>query len=97
MKKKASISLSQSIAPDAPPETLRAHAIADTLRSVARHCEINWQNDARAAVAQELGVPEMWLEAALGDIRNEPTVSLDLLEEYRDWRVRVLDAGKAVS
>lgn len=93
MKQKPRVSTSAVIV-DAPPEVLRAHAIADTLRSLARHCHIDWQNDHRAAVAVELGVPELWLDAAVGDIRDMPTVSLELLQEFADWKARLMPNEK---
>ena len=94
-KQQRKVSTSELIL-DAAPAVLRAHAIADTVRALARHCSIDWQNESRAAVAAELGVPELWLDAAVGDIRDTPTVSLDLLHEWADWKARVMP-GKAVA
>jgi hypothetical protein len=44
----------------------------------------------RAEVAQALGVPDLWLEAAMGETYTNPTVSLDLLHEWRKWHEQVL-------
>ena len=80
-----------------PVAVLRAHVIAETIGTLCAHRVIDGpiQNDARNAIAVELNVPALWLEAAAARTIDEPTVSLDLLEEYREWRKRCLDAEVA--
>ena len=93
-KQKQRIPISRMI-PDEPREVLRAHTIADTLRALMRHGALpELQNDVRDAVAAELGVPALWIEAAIGDLLQGPCVSLPLLHDWREWEARVLRAGK---
>lgn len=95
MKEKRNISVSQVIAPDAPPEVLRAHTIADTIKALCRHGAIEiLDSAARNAVAKDLGVPALWLEAAQGEGIDDPRVDLDLLHEWREWFARMAPAGK---
>jgi hypothetical protein len=88
-KRKHEIPISRLLGADVTPDVLRAHAIADTVRALTRHAELDLQNDARAAVAEELGVPELWLDAATG----RETVTLDLLGEFQNWHARLGKGG----
>lgn len=66
---------------------LRAHTIADTVRALHRAGVIEiMQADQRDAVAEELQIPALWLDAAQFEGMETPRVSLDLLEEYREWK-----------
>ena len=89
-QQKQPIPISQLI-PDAPPEVLRVHAIADTIKALSRHegC-LDLDNEHRDAVAEELGVPALWIDAATG----RDTVTLELLDEWRQWHTRLLGEGK---
>lgn len=66
---------------DAHPSVLRAHTIADTIRAVAQHTDWMPQNAERDAIAEDLGVPALWIHAAT----ERDTVTLDLLHEWREW------------
>ena len=80
-----------------PPEVLRAHAIRDTIAALRRHSkDFGLQNDERDAVAEELDVPALWIDAAM----ERDTVTLKNLQEWREWEARVIrpfvESGKAV-
>lgn len=82
---------------DVAPEVLRVHTIADTLRTLHQAGAIELlRGEQRTEVAEALGVPELWLEAAMGEGMSPPTVSMDLLVDYEAWRTRVFDR-KAVA
>jgi hypothetical protein len=96
-KEKRRLAVSTMLDASTPPEVLRAHAIRDTIAALVHHGAIELiQNDERDAIAAELGVPALWIDAA----QEQHTVSLELLHEFGEWEARVLrpfvERGKAV-
>lgn len=79
---------------DAPPEVFRAHVIADTIKALvdAEALDSPIQNVERAKVAQALGVPELFIDAA----QDGESVNLDLLCDWKDWHDRLNADRKAV-
>ncbi len=80
--------------PDAAPEVLRAHTIADTIRALCNAGALDGplQPEQRDAIAEELGVPALWIDAA----QNTTRLNLDLLNEWREW-AEALMPRKAVA
>ena len=76
MKKKQLTVPRSELILDAAPGVLRAHTIADVLRALARHDALTWSTGARDAVAEELNVPALWLDAAVGEQHHNPTNGL---------------------
>ena len=66
---------------DDHPAVLRAYAIANTIAAVTRHTDWMPQNEDRDAIAEELGVPALFIHSAMG----RDTVTLDLLKDWADW------------
>ena len=95
-RKKPRLCTSAMLDGTTPPEVLRAHAIRDTIAALRRHNEgFGLQNDERNAIAEELHVPALWIDAAM----ERDTVTLELLSEWVEWQARVLrpfvEGGKA--
>ena len=86
-KKKPRLCTSAMLDASTPPEVLRAHAIRDTIAALRRHNrDFGPQNDELDAVAEELHVPALWIDAAM----ERDTVTLELLHEWREWEARVM-------
>ena len=86
-EKNRRLPLSRTLDDTTPREVFRAHVIADTIRALRHHGALEIiQNDTRDAVAEELGVPALWLDAA----QETGTVTLEALHEWREWEASVM-------